>query len=88
MQILKLSPFYFGTLAEMQHKSAWIPLPRQILVFTSKEVGTRKTLNLSFDIQLDKSSSAMVNRDQKEVRIAMVSRWYSVFKGTDYGSGI
>jgi hypothetical protein len=45
-------------------------------------VGTRKTSNLS------KSSSAMVNRDQKEVRIAMVLRWYSVFKGSDYGSGI
>ena len=30
----------------------------------------------------------MVNRDQKEVRIAMVLRWYLVIQGTDYGSGI
>jgi hypothetical protein len=30
----------------------------------------------------------MVNRDEKEVRIAMVLRWYSVFKGNDYKSGI
>ena len=30
----------------------------------------------------------MVNRDQNKVRIAMVLRWYSVFKGTDYGLGI
>jgi len=51
-------------------------------------MGTIKTSDLSFGIQLNKSSSAMVNRDKKEVRIAMVLRWYSVFKGTDYGLGI
>jgi hypothetical protein len=57
-------------------------------------VGTRKNSNLSFemsfDIQLNKSSLAMVNRDQREVYaiLAVVLRWYSVFKGTDCGSGI
>jgi hypothetical protein len=51
-------------------------------------VGTIKTSDLSFGIQLNKSSSAMVNMDQKEVIIAVVLRWYLVIKGTDYGSGI